>query len=67
MLGRFAAAFAAATLAWFLGEWLAGLLWPGDGVTAFVLAWILSLLAGVAAMVLVGTRRNARRRAGGRW
>ncbi|MEA3190210.1 MAG: hypothetical protein QOD77_792 [Thermoplasmata archaeon] len=67
MLGRVAAAFAAGTLAWFLGEWIASLLWPDQGVNAFVLAWILSLLAAVLALILVGTRQNARRRAGGRW
>lgn len=67
MLGRYAAAFAAGTLAWFLGDWLGGLLWPDEGLNGFVFAWMLSLLAAVAALVVAGTRQKSRQRARGRW
>ena len=66
MLGRYAAAVAAGTLFWFVGEWLGGLLWPGHAVNGFVFAWMVSLAAAVLALVLVGTRQQRSRRAGKR-
>ena len=44
------------TVAWFLGGWLGGALFPHDGVSAFILSWTFAVVGGALAMFAVRSR-----------
>jgi len=43
-------------VAWFVGDWLGGALFPDDGVSAFILSWTFAVGAGALAMFVVRSR-----------
>ena len=43
-------------VAWFVGDWLGGVLFPDDGVSAFILSWTFAVVAGALAMFVVRSR-----------
>lgn len=44
------------TVAWFLGDWLGGVLFPDDAVSAFILSWTFAVVGGALAMFAVRSR-----------
>ncbi|MEA3137472.1 MAG: hypothetical protein QOC71_1753 [Thermoplasmata archaeon] len=44
------------TVLWALGSWLSGLLWPGDGVTAFIVGFVFAVMGGGVVMMTLKMR-----------
>jgi hypothetical protein len=44
------------TVLWFLGDWAAGLLWPGDAVTGFVVGFVVAVVGGGVIMMMLRIR-----------
>jgi hypothetical protein len=41
---------------WFVGDWIAGVFWPGDGVTAFIVAFVFAVMGGGVVMMRLKMR-----------
>jgi hypothetical protein len=54
--GMLAAGLLVSAAAWFLGDWVGGVLFPHDGVSAFILSWTFAVVAGALAMFVVRSR-----------
>jgi archaellum biogenesis protein FlaJ (TadC family) len=44
------------TVLWAVGSWLSGILWPGDGVTAFIVGFIFAVIGGGVVMMMLKMR-----------
>ena len=56
MAGLFWVGLAVSAVAWFVGDWLAGLLFPNDAVSGFVVSFMFAVLAGGLAMMAIRMR-----------